>query len=90
MKLTGNGIAFSVSRPAWGAWIETVYLFKCIHQPDGRAPHGARGLKLYLLSLGLDSLPSRAPHGARGLKPYLPNIIRIIKEQVAPRMGRVD
>ena len=32
-----------------------------------RAPHGARGLKLYVVKFGTDE-PRRAPHGARGLK----------------------
>ena len=43
-----------VSRPAWGAWIETVmdsYLSYC----EGRAPHGARGLKQYQLDKSLNS-----------------------------------
>ena len=34
----------------------------------GRAPHGARGLKLVGVLGGLGKA-GRAPHGARGLKP---------------------
>ena len=38
-----------MSRPAWGAWIETDIKMALINGATGRAPHGARGLKLPLL-----------------------------------------
>ena len=54
------------SRPTRGAWIETVIvaLWNFVH---GRAPHGARGLKLSSILTGSRKY-RRAPHGARGLK----------------------
>ena len=35
------------SRPAWGAWIETAAASLALAWSKGRAPHGARGLKLF-------------------------------------------
>ena len=35
-----------LSRPAWGAWIETPFCARGDIAVLGRAPHGARGLKL--------------------------------------------
>ena len=35
------------SRPAWGAWIETSGMLNKRVEILGRAPHGARGLKLF-------------------------------------------
>ena len=40
----------------WGGW-------------SGRAPYGARGLKLILLIRTIPAPAGRAPYGARGLKP---------------------
>ena len=37
-----------VSRPARGAWIETIALAASDGKEEGRAPRGARGLKLAL------------------------------------------
>ena len=53
----------------------------------GRAPQGARGLKLLLQLCFLRSV-SRAPQGARGLKLlWIGSEIRFLL--VAPRKGRV-
>ena len=41
-----------MSRPARGAWIETPCM-KASGVGHGRAPHGARGLKLPLLGLSV-------------------------------------
>ena len=37
------------SRPTRGAWIEIRALLRGVYSPSCRAPHGARGLKFYLL-----------------------------------------
>ena len=55
------------SRPAWGAWIEITAPKSAENRLFRRAPHGARGLKSYLLGNGV-TFAGRAPHGARGLK----------------------
>ncbi len=55
------------SRPARGAWIETIEIVLAEYADPGRAPHGARGLKLGV-SPGRNAGIGRAPHGARGLK----------------------
>ena len=45
--LEGFGsVFFRGSRPAWGAWIEMRPFGTCTGPGAGRAPHGARGLKL--------------------------------------------
>ena len=56
-----------MSRPAWGAWIETHRDVEHARRCGGRAPHGARGLKPLSVLLS-HALFGRAPHGARGLK----------------------
>ena len=54
----------------------------------GRAPHGARGLKLVLVGHST-AIDCRAPHGARGLKPtIIPP--KPWSSPVAPHTGRVD
>ena len=55
------------SRPAWGAWIETLLPFLKRVKKSSRAPHGARGLKPQTADIDYGNL-CRAPHGARGLK----------------------
>ena len=54
----------------------------------GRAPYGARGLKLER-AVGVEPAHSRAPYGARGLK-YPLHSAAYDLVAVAPRMGRVD
>ena len=54
---------------------------------DGRAPHGARGLKQQPRKIHGASR-GRAPHGARGLKHQ--SATDVPSAEVAPRMGRVD
>ena len=76
------------SRPARGAWIEIVKSHTAHHAVLGRAPHGARGLKLSAMSVMLSSI-SRAPHGARGLK-FFEVEVQLFISEVAPRTGRVD
>ena len=56
------------SRPAWGAWIEMHSMRPFAQGASSRAPHGARGLKLYLRAPPPGGISGRAPHGARGLK----------------------
>jgi len=57
-----------MSRPARGAWIETVPLYCFAPTASGRVPRGARGLKQAVHCSHPDSA-SRVPRGARGLKP---------------------
>ena len=52
----------------------------------GRAPHGARGLKLALDVLD-DRTNGRAPHGARGLKPLYDGRCRLLRRR-APHGAR--
>ena len=59
-----------LSRPAWGAWIETVPPCRPASDARCRAPHGARGLKLVPMA-DVERNHGRAPHRARGLKPPL-------------------
>ena len=55
----------------------------------GRAPHGARGLKLELVALAVDmGARSRPAWGAWIETPRIQSVIRL--SRVAPRMGRVD
>ena len=77
-----------VSRPSRGAWIETTTTPQDWQALLGRAPRGARGLKLYKEALCVFGL-GRAPRGARGLKLTHccdPEMDRA----VAPLAGRVD
>ena len=76
------------SRPAWGAWIEISVYQTLYPVMVGRAPHGARGLKL-VSAEPRKAGHGRAPYGARGLK-SLPSGCRQTSAGVAPRMGRVD
>ena len=58
----------TTSRPIRGAWIEIVAVDLATGAGLGRAPYGARGLKLRE-TRDLDELVTRrAPYGARGLK----------------------
>ena len=45
-KTAQENCAVLPSRPAWGAWIEIKYRRPKATSLLGRAPHGARGLKL--------------------------------------------
>ena len=76
------------SRPTRGAWIEiSVDNFLQVLE-NGRAPHGARGLKCRKNGNVLH-LHRRAPHGARGLKcDYFG--LGFKDAVVAPHTGRVD
>ena len=56
-----------MSRPRGGAWIETVSDAATQYARAGRAPAGARGLKLAAIHYAERDL-CRAPAGARGLK----------------------
>ena len=56
------------SRPVWGAWIEIVVIEQIDTLQYGRAPYGARGLKLLCCPIVRISNNCRAPYGARGLK----------------------
>ena len=59
--------AFLLSRPVWGAWIEIILV--CVAALlSGRAPYGARGLKLAAGDSHAAGSTGRAPYGARGLK----------------------
>ena len=60
-----------LSRPAWGAWIEIMSVWRLAPILPSRAPHGARGLKYGLVPAHGYTLLGRAPHGARGLKSEL-------------------
>jgi len=77
------------SRPVRGAWIETRVARRNDGPIRGRAPYGARGLKLFRYPEVLLGSSGRAPYGARGLKPRLWSYLAITGE-VAPRTGRVD
>ena len=57
------------SRPVWGAWIEIGYQYEDLQLVVGRAPYGARGLKL-LIGGAIGIFGRRAPYGARGLKSF--------------------
>ena len=52
---------------------------------EGRAPHGARGLKHSGVDLGY-AAGSRAPHGARGLKHFGKNFMRL-RDKSRPARG---
>ena len=68
----------ALSRPVWGAWIEITNDGKTITGYNGRAPYGARGLKL-LIGGAIGIFGRRAPYGARGLKlGYVGNICSTI------------
>ncbi len=76
------------SRPARGAWIETQAMPALPPQPEGRAPRGARGLKLAgCASLGKvgESRPARGAWIETTPDPEDGN-----PAVVAPRAGRVD
>ena len=66
LLLAGGHLSME-SRPARGAWIETLTPKDERQIARGRAPHGARGLKRDHIELAALRL-GRAPHGARGLK----------------------
>ena len=53
-----------LSRPAWGAWIETFPVLRQKTRKTGRAPHGARGLKLSVRCTVLKETVSRPAWGA--------------------------
>ena len=55
------------SRPVWGAWIEIEKSPGGLVCLSGRAPYGARGLKLLPHFFTVPAI-GRAPYGARGLK----------------------
>ena len=59
------------SHPARGAWIEMVALSPEKKIPNGRTPHGVRGLKYWMEYVVANGL-GRTPHGVRGLKSKLP------------------
>ena len=56
------------SRPARGAWVEIIDKIKSEIDEWGRAPQGARGLKLNEKTSPTIKNGRRAPQGARGLK----------------------
>ena len=56
--------AFLLSRPVWGAWIEILLADLKLVVTAGRAPYGARGLKLNLM-LPLNRLLRVAPRMGR-------------------------
>ena len=62
MSLHQKVFRFGKSRPAWGAWIE-IFPSTVVYA-DGRAPHGARGLKFCLLPTPTILLWSRPAWGA--------------------------
>ena len=55
----------------------------------GRAPRGARGLKLVTLTVSVVATSSRAPRGARGLKLAIP-LTAAARPRVVPLAGHVD
>ena len=60
------------SRPTRGAWIEMLWCSGASISLNGRAPHGARGLKFGVSVQNPKADYRRAPHGARGLKFCIP------------------
>ena len=88
-QLRAGDPARSRSRPVRGAWIETQLGAGCCSAHHGRAPYGARGLKLQAVKRGSRRHVSRPVRGAwiethrRGVR-YGPTAC------VAPRTGRVD
>jgi len=67
-----------LSRPSRGAWIETPMSVQHTYSLDGRALHGARGLKPAEYIAAVICLFSRALHGARGLKLDMLGIVYLI------------
>ena len=78
----------SRSRPVWGAWIEMETVVQREEEIKGRAPYGARGLKLTLLLISICLSPSRPVWGAWIEICHIS--IGHHLQGVAPRMGRVD
>ena len=54
----------SLSRPAWGAWIEIQCFQGWFLLIVSRAPHGARGLKCHVVSVRALDVESRPARGA--------------------------
>ena len=76
------------SRPARGAWIETVPALSGLRRLLRRAPHGARGLKRVWNGLNEEPCKSRPARGAWIETAY--SSLRSLFGIVAPRTGRVD
>src|ERR1035437_3978954 len=86
-KGTGTMVTW-VSRPTWGAWIETGGQFDTGPGKTCRAPRGARGLKL-MLDRAIRTLAlSRPTWGAWIETSCRPAPMR--RSFVAPHVGRVD
>ena len=78
-----------MSRPARGAWIEILRILLLSILIKSRAPHGARGLKFYLIRGSERTRQSRPARGA-WIEIIGLTVIRVITKHVAPRTGRVD
>ena len=76
----------SKSRPARGAWIEITNWTRKGRKNDGRAPHGARGLKYRIRRLRRWRW-RRAPHGARGLKLTKDQACKLLGLESRPARG---
>ena len=76
------------SRPARGAWIEMDLTRAAWLTASGRAPRGARGLKLPVIENVVESIVSRPARGA-WIEIPRPTEWRM-GTGVAPREGRVD
>ena len=86
---TSNATAAALmSRPARGAWIETVPPTSAWLWATSRPARGA-WIETRLLVFGLKVCRRRAPRGARGLKLQSRVVLRF-RDAVAPRAGRVD
>ena len=75
-----------MSRPARGAWVEIIHSRR-YKLGKGRAPQGARGLKLLELRPMRQDV-RRAPQGARGLKCVGSTMPPYLKKRRAPQGAR--
>ena len=78
-------LAYSVSHPAWGEWIEIAKKSDGFNPHMSLTPHGVSGLKSYRKFL--DRIRhSLTPHGVSGLK-FPPRPFPTGACCVSPRMG---
>ena len=79
---------YAGSRPARGAWIETIFISQSPYEHQRRVPHGARGLKQAQAGTSAFVILSRPARGAWIETRYSSS--RYSSSRVASRTGRVD
>ena len=75
------------SLPAWGAWVEMMFLMTSCLDTKSLPAWGA-WVEIRPRYLADHPWPRRSPHGERGLK-FFGSMQRVHTSRVAPRMGSV-